>query len=91
MFSHPGHFGKSGIRHLHLKKNQYFLPTINVDKLWTLLTEQAYTGAKELALKEGEKAKAVVIDCNKAVYIYIYIYNRDITRFLVKVNYQKFP
>ncbi|XP_078405338.1 large ribosomal subunit protein uL15 isoform X2 [Cetorhinus maximus] len=37
---HPGYFGKVGMRHYHLKKNQLFCPTINLDKLWTLVSEQ---------------------------------------------------
>jgi ribosomal protein L15 len=67
--SHPGYFGKHGMRHLHLKRNQYYLPTINVENLWTVLTEQHYLKAKENYEKEKDKSKlkAVVIDCNKAV------------------------
>lgn len=38
--SHPGYFGKVGMRHYHLKKNTLFCPTINLDKLWTLVSEQ---------------------------------------------------
>merc|ERR1712156_273299 len=34
---HPGYFGKKGQRHFHYKKNQYFCPTVNLDKLWTLV------------------------------------------------------
>ena len=37
---HPGYFGKVGMRHYHLKKNQSFCPTVNLDKLWTLVSEQ---------------------------------------------------
>uniref|UniRef100_A0A8D2IUJ8 Large ribosomal subunit protein uL15 n=1 Tax=Varanus komodoensis TaxID=61221 RepID=A0A8D2IUJ8_VARKO len=37
---HPGYFGKIGMRHYHLKKNQHFCPTVNLDKLWTLVSEQ---------------------------------------------------
>ncbi|XP_069079766.1 large ribosomal subunit protein uL15-like [Pleurodeles waltl] len=37
---HPGYFGKVGMRYFHLKKNQQFCPTINLDKLWTLVSEQ---------------------------------------------------
>uniref|UniRef100_A0AAR2LKN3 Large ribosomal subunit protein uL15 n=2 Tax=Pygocentrus nattereri TaxID=42514 RepID=A0AAR2LKN3_PYGNA len=37
---HPGYFGKVGMRHYHLKRNTVFCPTINLDKLWTLLSEQ---------------------------------------------------
>ncbi|KAK9395422.1 60S ribosomal protein L27a [Crotalus adamanteus] len=28
------------MRHYHLKKNQHFCPTVNLDKLWTLVSEQ---------------------------------------------------
>ncbi|KAB0387149.1 hypothetical protein FD755_002105 [Muntiacus reevesi] len=34
---HPGYFGKVGMRHYHLKRNQSFRPTVNLDKLWTLV------------------------------------------------------
>ncbi|XP_035581351.1 transcription factor SPT20 homolog [Zalophus californianus] len=37
---HPGYFGKVGMRHYHLKRNQSFCPTVNLDKLWTLVSEQ---------------------------------------------------
>jgi hypothetical protein len=30
---HPGYFGKVGMRHYHLLRNQYFRPTINIDKV----------------------------------------------------------
>ncbi|KAJ3235107.1 60S ribosomal protein L28 [Chytriomyces hyalinus] len=36
---HPGYFGKVGMRHFHLTKNQYHCPTMNVDKIWTLVPE----------------------------------------------------
>uniref|UniRef100_A0A8C6TTK1 Large ribosomal subunit protein uL15 n=1 Tax=Neogobius melanostomus TaxID=47308 RepID=A0A8C6TTK1_9GOBI len=36
---HPGYFGKVGMRHYHLKKNTTHCPTINLDKLWTLVSE----------------------------------------------------
>ncbi|KAK6086957.1 60S ribosomal protein L27a [Seiridium cupressi] len=34
---HPGYFGKVGMRRFHLLKNQLWRPTINVDKLCSLL------------------------------------------------------
>lgn len=34
---HPGYFGKVGMRHFHLTRNQYWRPIINVDKLWSLV------------------------------------------------------
>ena len=36
---HPGYFGKVGMRHFHLKKNAYWRPVVNIDKLWTLAGE----------------------------------------------------
>jgi len=57
--SHPGHFGKKGIRTFHLKRNQLHCPTINLDKIWTLVTEdmrKAYANKKD---------KAPVIDVTK--------------------------
>jgi len=59
---HPGYFGKVGMRHFHLKRNIYHCPTINVDRLWSLVSEQhrkAY---------ENKEDKAVVIDATKAGY-----------------------
>lgn len=40
LLSHPGYFGKVGMRHYHLKRNTTHCPTINLDKLWTLVSEQ---------------------------------------------------
>ncbi|KAK7802025.1 hypothetical protein U0070_022547 [Myodes glareolus] len=45
---HPGYFGKVGMRHYHLKRNQSFCPTVNLDKLWTLVTEQTRVNRLEL-------------------------------------------
>jgi len=59
LFSHPGYFGKKGQRHFHLQRNQYFKPTINLDKLWTLVPEEAR--------KASTAEKAVVIDVVKSV------------------------
>mmetsp|Transcript_23950 Transcript_23950/g.70557 ORF Transcript_23950/g.70557 Transcript_23950/m.70557 type:complete len:146 (+) Transcript_23950:19-456(+) len=52
---HPGYFGKVGMRYFHKTKNQFFCPTINLDKLWTLVPEEA----REQATAD----KAPVIDC----------------------------
>ena len=59
---HPGHIGKMGMRHFHLQRNQDHCPTINVSKLWSLVSEQT----KQNALKDGNKA--VVIDVVKSGY-----------------------
>jgi large subunit ribosomal protein L27Ae len=59
---HPGYFGKKGMRHYHLKRNPTHNPIINLDKLWTLVTEE--TRKKYQTNKE----KAPVIDVTKAGY-----------------------
>ncbi|XP_053419298.1 60S ribosomal protein L27a-like [Nycticebus coucang] len=42
---HPGYFEKVGMKHYHLKRNQSFCPTVNLDKLWTLVHEQTQVNA----------------------------------------------
>nr|ACO71274.1 ribosomal protein L27a (predicted) [Dasypus novemcinctus] len=42
---HPGYFGKGGMRHYHLKRNQSFCPTENLDKPWTSVSEQTRVNA----------------------------------------------
>uniref|UniRef100_A0A2I3T7C5 Large ribosomal subunit protein uL15 n=1 Tax=Pan troglodytes TaxID=9598 RepID=A0A2I3T7C5_PANTR len=44
---HPGYFGKVGRTHYHLKRNQSFCPTVSLDKLWTLVSEQTWANAAE--------------------------------------------
>ncbi|ELK37892.1 60S ribosomal protein L27a [Myotis davidii] len=39
------HFGKVGMRHYHLKRKQSFCPIVNLDKLWTLVSEQTWGNA----------------------------------------------
>lgn len=60
--SHPGYFGKVGMRHYHLKKNQKFCPTVNLDKLWTLVTEQT-----RLNYAKNQAGLAPVIDVVRSV------------------------
>jgi large subunit ribosomal protein L27Ae len=47
---HPGYFGKVGMRHFHLLRNHDWAPTINIEKLWSLVpveTRDKYvSGAK---------------------------------------------
>ena len=59
---HPGHFGKVGIRMFHMNKQQAFCPTVNIEKLWTLVSKEAYENAKK------NPTKATIIDCNRARY-----------------------
>merc|ERR1712002_533434 len=37
---HPGYFGKVGMRYLHKTQNKFHCPTINLDALWSLVSEQ---------------------------------------------------
>lgn len=60
-FSHPGYFGKVGMRYLHLTRNKYYCPVINVDKLWSLVSENTRTSHK------SKTDKAPVIDVVRAV------------------------
>merc|ERR1711939_16429 len=57
---HPGYFGKKGIRQFRMKKNQDYTPTINLEKLWTLVPEEAR--------KNSTSNKAAVIDVVKSGY-----------------------
>ncbi|CAD7669075.1 unnamed protein product [Nyctereutes procyonoides] len=49
---HPGYFGKVSMRHYHLKRNQSFCPTVNLDKLWTLVSEQTRVNAAKKKKKK---------------------------------------
>eukprot|EP01111_Echinosteliopsis_oligospora_P008373 TRINITY_DN2398_c0_g1_i1.p2 TRINITY_DN2398_c0_g1~~TRINITY_DN2398_c0_g1_i1.p2 ORF type:complete len:228 (-),score=26.51 TRINITY_DN2398_c0_g1_i1:48-731(-) len=40
---HPGFFGKVGNRHFHLLRHQTYCPTVNVNKLWSLVGEDVYS------------------------------------------------
>lgn len=58
LYSHPGYFGKVGMRHFHLTRNKYYCPVINVEKLWSLVPEKVQT----LAEKNQEEGKFPVLD-----------------------------
>jgi len=62
-YSHPGYFGKVGMRYIHLTRNKYYCPVINVDKLWSLVSENTRTSHKT------KTDKAPVIDVVRAVSI----------------------
>ncbi|KIY47910.1 hypothetical protein FISHEDRAFT_74248 [Fistulina hepatica ATCC 64428] len=46
---HPGYFGKVGMRRFHLTRNMQWRPTINVDKLWTLVPAEQHELSGDLA------------------------------------------
>nr|CAH8847557.1 unnamed protein product [Trichobilharzia regenti] len=55
---HPGYIGKVGMRHFHLKKNPYYCPTINLDRLWSLVSQSTYEKHRD-----STDGKVPVIDC----------------------------
>nr|AAA73459.1 large subunit ribosomal protein 29 [Moneuplotes crassus]prf//2104279A ribosomal protein L29 [Moneuplotes crassus] len=59
---HPGHIGKHGMRHFHLMRNQYYCPSINLSKLWSLVTEE------ERQKAQTDKSKVILIDVVKHGY-----------------------
>ncbi|XP_069131763.1 large ribosomal subunit protein uL15-like [Argopecten irradians] len=59
---HPGYFGKVGMRYYHKTQNKFFCPTVNLDKLWSLVSDQ--TREKYASSKD----KAPVIDVVRAGY-----------------------
>ena len=48
------------MRNYHMRKNHKFAPTVNLDTLWSLVSEQT-----RLQYKDSDKAP--VIDCVRAV------------------------
>merc|ERR1712198_558896 len=61
---HPGYFGKVGMRYFHKTQNKFFCPSLNVDKLWSLLSEQS----RDKYLAGAVSEKAPVIDVVQAGY-----------------------
>lgn len=59
---HPGYFGKIGMRFFHLKRNKLFSPSVNVDKLWSLVQSST------LGHYAKNKDRVPVIDVTKAGY-----------------------
>lgn len=55
---HPGYFGKVGQRYFHKQQLHFWKPTLNLDKLWTLVDEDK----KEEYLKSASASAAPVID-----------------------------
>lgn len=56
---HPGYYGKVGMRNYHLQRAHDYTPTVNLDKLWTLVSEQS----RKKTEKDG---KAPVVDVTRA-------------------------
>ena len=63
---HPGYFGKVGMRNFHWRKTLDWCPVINVDKLWTLVSEKVRADS---AAAVGKQSAAVpVIDVTRVGY-----------------------
>jgi large subunit ribosomal protein L27Ae len=60
---HPGYFGKVGMRNFHLIKHGKVCPLVNVERLWSLVSEATREYYKD------KKDKAPVIDVVKAGFM----------------------
>eukprot|EP00178_Gracilaria_changii_P028247 TRINITY_DN978_c2_g1_i1.p2 TRINITY_DN978_c2_g1~~TRINITY_DN978_c2_g1_i1.p2 ORF type:complete len:152 (+),score=22.27 TRINITY_DN978_c2_g1_i1:199-654(+) len=56
---HPGYFGKVGMRNFHWRKTNDWCPTINVERLWSLVSEQTRKDAEALAGKKGVEVPVI--------------------------------
>jgi len=74
---HPGYFGKVGMRYFHKTQQKFFRPTVNLDKLWTLVSDQtralgdaaaAVVAKAKADEKEAKDLKLPVIDVVEAGY-----------------------
>lgn len=59
--SHPGYFGKVGMRYYHKTLNKFHCPAVNIERLWSLVSDQTRQVYKD------KKDKAPVIDVVRAV------------------------
>lgn len=49
-FTDPGYFGKVGMRYFHKQQNHFWKPTVNIEKLWSLVPaeeREAYIAGKK--------------------------------------------
>merc|ERR1711993_60214 len=60
---HPDYFGKVGMRYFHKTNNKFHCPTVNLDKLWSLVSEQTQKNYADK--KDGN---APIIDVIQAGY-----------------------
>merc|ERR1739845_287745 len=59
---HPGYFGKVGMRHFNKDNNPLYCSTMNVEKLWSLVSEETRLNAAK------DTSVAPVIDVTKRGY-----------------------
>ena len=62
---HPGYFGKVGMRYFHRLRNKFHCPTVNVERLWSMVPADK---AAEAAAAPG---KAPVVDVSQFGYFKI--------------------
>ncbi|XP_008784311.1 60S ribosomal protein L27a-3-like [Phoenix dactylifera] len=60
---HPGYFGKVGMRYFHRLRNKFYCPTVNVERLWSLIPDDV----KESAAAGGGSS-APLIDVTQFGY-----------------------
>ncbi|KAF5743735.1 60S ribosomal protein L27a-3-like [Tripterygium wilfordii] len=60
---HPGYFGKVGMRYFHKLRNRFYCPSINIDKLWSLVPQEL----KE-KIKSSKDGNVPVIDVTQFGY-----------------------
>ena len=61
---HPTYFGKHEMRHLHLMRNREWTPSINVNQLWSLFSEEERKNVENLPA-----GKAALIDVTKHGFV----------------------
>ncbi|KQK21319.1 60S ribosomal protein L27a-3 [Brachypodium distachyon] len=62
---HPGYFGKVGMRYFHKLRNRFHCPTVNVERLWSMVP------ADKAAEAAGAPNKAPVVDVSQFGYFKI--------------------
>ena len=60
--SHPGYFGKVGMRHFHYTANKYHCPSLNVERSWHVVGKETLAAAQK-----APKGKAPLIDVTQRV------------------------
>ncbi|KAL8123420.1 large ribosomal subunit protein uL15x-like [Apium graveolens] len=59
---HPGYFGKVGMRYFHKLRNKFYCPIVNIDKLWSMVPQDAKESVGD------DKSKAPVLDVTQLGY-----------------------
>merc|ERR1712004_945661 len=65
---HPGYFGKVGMRNFHVHANQLIshCPTINLDKLWTLVSEHHKESAPSPRARKSQSSTVAARDTSRS-------------------------